>query len=69
MSLSMAPLLMHSEQVPAEARDAIRAAYDAPPQHLTASLEAAARVLHQATGLECSNVRELVGLSGEGDCA
>jgi hypothetical protein len=69
MSLSMAPLLMHSEQVPAEARDAIRAAYDAPPQHRAAGLEAAARVLHHATGLECSDVLELVGLPGDGDCA
>jgi len=68
MSLSMAPLLMHSEQVPAEARDAIRAAYDAAPQHRAARLEAAARVLHQATGLECSDVRELVGLPVQGRC-
>ncbi len=65
----MAPLLMHSEQVPAEARDAIRAAYDAPPEHRTASLEAAARVLHYSTGLECRDVRELVGLSGDRDCS
>jgi hypothetical protein len=69
MSLSMVPLLMHSQQVPAEARDAIRAAYDAPPQHRTASLKAAARVLHQATGLGCSDVHELVGLPGDRDCA
>ncbi|HXN32473.1 MAG TPA: hypothetical protein VN894_11445 [Polyangiaceae bacterium] len=69
MALSMAPLLMHSEQVPAEARDAIRVAYDAPPEHRTASLEAAARALHRATGLECSDVRELVGLPGDRDCA
>jgi hypothetical protein len=68
MSLSMAPLLMHSEQVPAEARDAIRAAYDGPAQHRTARLEAAARVLHQATDLECRDVRELVGLSGDRPC-
>ena len=65
----MAPLLIHSAQIPAEARDAIRAADAAPPEHRTAGLEAAARVLHQATGLECSDVRELVGLSGDEDCA
>ncbi len=69
MSFSMAPLLTHSEQVPTEARDAIRAAYDAPPQHRTASLKAAALVLSLATGLECGDVRELVGLSGDGECA
>jgi hypothetical protein len=32
-------------------------------------LPAAVRVLHQATGLECSDVRELVGLPDDGDCA
>jgi hypothetical protein len=69
MSLSIALLLMHSEQVPAEARDAIRAADDGPPEHRNASLEAAARVLHHATGLECSDVRELVGLPAAGDGA
>jgi hypothetical protein len=65
----MAPLLIHSEQVPAAARDAIRAAYAAPPQRRTAGLEAAARVLHQTTGLECSDVLELVGLPPSEDCA
>jgi hypothetical protein len=69
MSLSMARLLMHSEHVPAEARDAIRDAYEAPPEHRGARLESAARILHQETGLDCSDVRELIGLSGEGDCA
>ena len=66
--LSMAPLLMHSEHVPAEAREAIRAAYDAPPQRRSARLVAAARVLHETTGLGCSDVRELVGISSDGDC-
>lgn len=69
MSMSMAPILMHSEQVPAAARDAIRAAFAAPPGHRSAGLEYAARVLHRETGLACRDVRELVGLCGEGDCA
>ena len=69
MSMSMAPLLMHSEQIPAEARDAIRAAYESPPQDRSARLESAARVLHQTTGLECSDIRELVGLPGGGEWA
>jgi hypothetical protein len=69
MSLSMAPLLMHNAQVPAEARDAIRAAYEALPEHRSARLASAALVLHRTTGLECSDVRELVGLPGDGDCA
>jgi hypothetical protein len=69
MSLSMASLLMHSEQVPAEARDAIRTAYEGLPEHRNTRLESAARVLHQATGLECRDVRELVDLPGDSDCA
>jgi hypothetical protein len=69
MSLSMAPLLMHGALVPAEARDAIRAAYEAPPEHRSAALESAALVLRRTTGLECSDVRELVGLPGDGDSA
>ena len=69
MSLSLAPLLMYSEHIPAEARDAIRAAYEAPAPQRTARLESAARVLYQATSLECSDVRELVGLPDGGDCA
>jgi hypothetical protein len=68
MSLSMAPLLMHSEQVPAEARDALRAAYDAPPEHRSERLESAARILYEQTGLECSDVRELVGLHEDEGC-
>jgi hypothetical protein len=68
MDLSMAPLLMHSEQVPAEARDAIRAAYEAPPQQRQARLESAARVLYRTTDLECGDARELVGLPGAEGC-
>jgi hypothetical protein len=68
MSLSMAPLLMYSEQIPAEARDAIRAAYEGLPEDRSAKLESAARILHRQTGLECRDVRELVGLPGGGDC-
>jgi hypothetical protein len=67
MSISMAPLLIYSEQVPAEAREAIRAAYEAPPENRSARLESAARILHRETGLECGDVRELVGLRDVGD--
>jgi hypothetical protein len=65
MSLSIAPLLVHSEQVPPEAREAIRAALEAAPENRSASLESAARILYQATGLACSDARELVGLTDE----
>jgi hypothetical protein len=68
MSFSMAPLLMHSEQVPSEARDAIRAAYEGGPEHRSAWLESAARILHRNTGLACSDIRELVGLPSGEDC-
>jgi hypothetical protein len=69
MSLSMAPLLMHSEQVPAAVRDAFRAAYEAAPQDRNAQFESAARILHEETGLECRDILELVGLPGKEDCA
>jgi hypothetical protein len=68
MSLSMAPLLMHSAQVPAAAREALRAALDADPDDRRAGLESAARILHGEVGLVCSDALELVGLGdGEGD--
>lgn len=69
MSLSMTSILMHSEQVSTEARAAIRAAHDAAPEQRGARLVSAARILHQETGLDCSDVRELVDLPSEGDCA
>jgi hypothetical protein len=69
MSISMAPLLMHSEQVPAAVRDAIRRAYEAPPEHRGARFASAARILYQETDLECGDILELVGLPAEGNCA
>jgi hypothetical protein len=66
MALSMAPLLIHSEAVPTVARDALRAAMQAPPEDRVELLESAARILHSATDLECGDVRELVGLSRGG---
>jgi hypothetical protein len=60
--LSMTPLLMHSDAVPAEARSALRAAYDAPPDHRAAELKTAARALYESTDLECAEVLDLVGL-------
>ena len=65
--LSMTPILMHSDAVPAEARSALRAASEAPPERRKAELETAARALYHATDLECGEVRELVGLP-EGVC-
>ena len=67
MGLSMASLLMHSDLVPVEVRDAIRAAFAAPAAQRSAGLESAARIIHRETGLACTDVRELVGLP-DGEC-
>jgi hypothetical protein len=69
--MSMAPILMHSEQVPASARDALREASSAPPASRDALLTTAAKILYAETGLPCEDVLELVGLhdeKSEGDC-
>jgi hypothetical protein len=67
MGLNMASLLIHSEQLPASARDALKAAYGASPERRRLLLEAAARILHREVGVECSAARELLDLS-PGDC-
>jgi hypothetical protein len=69
MSFSVAPLLLHTDHVPATARRALRAAYDAPLDQRTPHLESAARILHRELDLDCSDARELVGLSEDGSCA
>ena len=63
MSFSLAPLLVHHEGVPAAAREALRFATLAPPESREEALAQAARVLYDETDLDCSDVRELVGLS------
>jgi hypothetical protein len=68
MGFSIAPLLIHSYAVPARARDALMAASLAPAEHRKTELESAARVLYQETGLDCGDVRELVGLNNSGTC-
>ncbi|NUP04982.1 MAG: hypothetical protein HOW73_02860 [Polyangiaceae bacterium] len=64
----MAPLLIHSEAVPKEARDALKAASSAPPERRRAELERAARVLYRETELDCADARELVGLAPGENC-
>jgi hypothetical protein len=54
--------------MPAKARDALLAANLAPVERRRTELESAARVLYQETGLDCGDVRELVGLHGAGAC-
>lgn len=64
--LTVARLLVHSEDVPETARDALRAALAAPPEERDPLLLLAARTLFHETDLDCSDARELVGLTGGG---
>jgi len=68
MSLSMAPILIASDDVPVMARRALRAARDAAPANRSWHLETAARSLHRDLGLDCDDARALVGLSEVGTC-
>jgi hypothetical protein len=67
MSLSLAPLLLESTDVPLTARRALREAQRSPKERREPLLEAAARSLYREVGLDCADARELVGLS-EGTC-
>ncbi len=68
MSFSMASILVHSEQVPPAAREALKAAQSGPrPERRVQLLESAARILHHEMGVGCSDARELVDLQ-PGDC-
>jgi hypothetical protein len=63
MSFTMAPILIHSEHVPAGARSELRAALESSPEERHEHLTSAARILYAESGLDCSDARELVGLS------
>jgi hypothetical protein len=67
MSFRMASLLLHSEHLPTAARDALRAAQHGGRERRLELLESAARILHQETGVECPDARELVDMQ-PGDC-
>jgi hypothetical protein len=59
----MLPLLVHSEDLSDELRDAFRQAMLAPAEERKSHLELAAKALYREAGvLECSDVRALVGL-------
>jgi hypothetical protein len=64
MTLSLLPLLIYDEDVPARAREALRDALVAPAESRGAYLEAAASALAREASLECADARELVGLDG-----
>ena len=63
MSFSLLPLLMYEDDVPASARDALRAAKLATAAERTVHLEAAARALYREAKIDCADARELVGLN------
>ncbi len=67
MSFDISPLLIHSEDVPPQAKVALVAARDAAPGDREELLEAAARALYWKTPLGCGEARELVGLT-PGSC-
>ena len=67
MGLAMASLLMHSELVPAAAREALKAAHEGAPERRGHHLESAARILYDEAGVDCAEARELVDLLPE-DC-
>ena len=68
MALSLLPLLIHSQDIPPQAREALRTAGAAPEEVRSAALEHAARVLYAETSLECDEVRDMLDLSS-GPCA
>jgi hypothetical protein len=53
---------MHSPDVPANVREALRAAEHAEPADRHGQLKTAAHLLYQEVDLPCADVRELVGL-------
>jgi hypothetical protein len=68
MAFSIVPLLIHNPAIPAEAREALKAASFAPAEQRRRQLESAARALLLKAGLDCGDARELVGLHCSGPC-
>ncbi len=69
MAFSITRLLLHSNAVPAEARDALKTAFESEPEQKEAWLQRALRLLRDATDLDCSDAHELVGLAASEGCA
>jgi hypothetical protein len=61
-------LLIHSDAVPAKAREALRAASFANAEGRRSALASAARVLYTETTLDCSDALEVVGLHSDCGC-
>jgi hypothetical protein len=68
MALSMMPLLIHSEALPLKVRAALKAADMAPPELKPRELELAAHLLYGEVGIDCRDVRDLVGLGPKCTC-
>jgi hypothetical protein len=65
--LMISSLLLHLEDVPQAARQALASAFEAPAEQRFDNLIEAAVILHREVGLDCQDARELVGLD-HGDC-
>ena len=69
-SLSLAPLLLHTDGVPDGVRDALRNAFASDrEEEREAHLVSAARVFAAETDLACVDIKELVGFSIDGPCS
>lgn len=64
--LLIANLLLHHEDVPMTARDALATALHGPVEQRCENLLEAAIILHRELGLDCRDARELVGLEARG---
>jgi len=64
--LQIASLLLHHEDVPVTAREALATALHGPAELRCENLLEAAIILHKEVGLDCSDARELVGLEAGG---
>jgi hypothetical protein len=62
MPIDLTPILLHSDDVPSDAKRALIAASQAPISQRSTHLEQAARSLVRQTDLSCGEVRDLIGL-------
>jgi len=67
MSLSLAPILLHSDDVSPQAKRALEAGMRGPESQRRVALESAAKLIVLETGVSCSDARELVDLP-PGNC-
>ena len=67
MSLSLAPILLHSDDVSPAAKRALHAGLNGPMPLRRLALESAAKLIVIETGVSCDEARELVDLP-PGNC-